>query len=164
VFYDYLKSGRFVDPGEMNGDGPMRFGHSYVDNTPEPLYEFGFGKSYTSFSYGNLTLSPRNAKASDVVTASVRVWNTGRRDGTEVVQLYVDDLITSVVVPNQQLKGFKKVSIKAGEFSDVEIQIKVRDLGLWNSQYRYVVEPGEFRFWVGASSKDLKSQSILTVA
>jgi len=108
-------------------------------------------------------LVPMNATPADTVTASVRVWNTGPRDGTEVVQLYIEDLVASVVVPNQHLKGFNKIFIKAGDFADVEIHIKVQDLGLWNSRYQYVVENGDFRVWVGANSRDLKSNSVLSI-
>jgi beta-glucosidase len=164
IFYDYLNSGRTVDPGEVDDDGSIiQFGHQYVDDTPEPLYEFGFGKSYSTFSYSNVTLSAKNATAKDTITASVTVWNTSKRDGSEVVQLYVEDLISSIVVPNKQLKGFKKVFIKAGGKVDIDIPVKVEDLGLWNIQMKYVVEPGEFRFWIGASSKDMKTKAILTV-
>jgi beta-glucosidase len=164
VFYDYLNSGRIVDPGEMDDAGSLiQFGHQYVDGTPEPLYEFGFGKSYSTFSYSNLTLSSKTAAARDTITASVTVWNTSKRDGSEVVQLYVEDLIASVAVPNKQLRGFKKVFIKAGSKVDVDIDVKVVDLGLWNIQMKYVVEPGEFRFWAGSSSKDLKVKAVLTV-
>lgn len=163
VFYDYLNSGRLPEPGQVNEDGSIRFGHQYIDSTPEPLYEFGYGKSYSTFTYSNVTLSSKNATAKDTITASVKVWNTSKRDGTEVVQLYVEDLISSVAVPNLQLKGFKKVFIPAGTSVEVQIPFKVQELGLWDIRMRYVVEPGEFRIWIGASSKDMKAKTILTV-
>lgn len=84
-------------------------------------------------------------------------------DGAEVVQLYVQDVIASVVVPNKSLKGFKKVFIKKGESVDVDIAVKIQDLGLWDARMKYVVEPGAFVFWIGASSKDLKSSATLVV-
>jgi beta-glucosidase len=163
IYYDYLNSGRLINPGSVGDDGEINFGHQYVEDTPEPLYEFGYGKTYTTFSYSNLTLSPKQATLQDTITASLRVWNTGKRDGFEVVQLYVEDLISSVAVPNKQLKGFKKVFIKAGGVASIEIPVRVQDLGLWDIRMKYVVEPGEFRFWTGASSKDLRSRAILTV-
>jgi beta-glucosidase len=110
-----------------------------------------------------LTLSSKEATAKDTVVASVTVWNTSKRDGHEVIQLYVEDLIASVAVPNRQLKGFKKVFIKAGSSEDIQIAVKVQDLGLWNRKMEYVVEAGEFRFWVGSSSKNLISRAILRV-
>jgi beta-glucosidase len=165
VFYDYLNSGRSVDAGEMSNNGSLRFGHQYVTNTPEPLYEFGYGKSYTTFGYSNVTLDSHSAQSTsnDSITATVRVTNTGWMDGAEVVQLYIQDVIASVVVPNKSLKGFKKVFIRAGESVDVSIAVKVQDLGLWDVRMRYVVEPGAFVFWAGASSKDLRSSATLVV-
>ena len=103
-----------------------------MDNTPDSLYEFGFGKSYSTFTYSNLTMSTTNATSKDKVKVSVRVTNSSQRDGQEVVQLYVEDLIATVAVPNKQLKGFKKVLIKVGESKDVDFDIKIEDLGLWN--------------------------------
>lgn len=89
--------------------------------------------------------------------------NNSTRDGTEVVQLYVKDLITSVAVPNIQLKGFQKVPIKAGETKSVRIPVDVGALGLWDVKMKYVVEPGEFVVFAGSSSKDLRSNVTLTV-
>ena len=88
--------------------------------------------SYTTFDYSNVTLSKSTAGPSDMVTASIKVTNNGTMDGQEVVQLYVQDMISSVVVPNKSLKGFKKVMIKAGQTMDVSIPVSVADLGLWN--------------------------------
>jgi len=165
IFYDYLNSGRSVDAGETLANGSVKFGHQYVANTPEPLYEFGYGKSYSTFTYSNVTLSSHSAQSTsnDTITATVRVTNTGPMDGQEIAQLYVQDVIASVVVPNKSLKGFKKVFIKAGATVDVQIPVKVQDLGLWDLRMRYVVEPGAFVFWVGASSKDLRTSATLVV-
>jgi beta-glucosidase len=163
TYYDYLNSGREHDPGQINDDGSMSFGHQYVSGSPDPQYEFGYGKSYSTFTYSNLTLSQKTATAKDSVVASVTVWNTSKRDGTEVVQLYVEDLIASVAVPNRQMKGFKKVFIKAGSSEEVQMAVKIQDLGLWNQKMKYIVEPGEFRFWVGSSSKNLISKAVLRV-
>jgi beta-glucosidase len=165
VFYDYHNSGRSVDPGEMSNNGTLKFGHQYVTGTPEPLYEFGYGKSYTIFTYSGVTLDSHSAQSTSngSITATVRVTNAGSMDGAEVVQLYVQDVIASVVVPNKSLKGFKKVFIRAGESVDVSIAVKVQDLGLWDVRMKYVVEPGAFVFWVGASSKDLRTSATLVV-
>lgn len=163
IYYDYLNSGRSTAPGMAYPNGTLLFGHQYVLNTPIPLYEFGYGKSYSTFQYSALKLSKTNATASDTITATVQVTNNSTRDGTEVVQLYAKDLISSVVVPNIVLKGFSKVPIAAGKTETVEIPFAVQDLGLWNINMQYVVEPGDFAIVVGSSSADLRSNATLTV-
>lgn len=163
VYYDYLNTGRGSSPGHAYPNGTLVFGPQYVLNSPLPLYEFGYGLSYSTFHYGQVTLSKTNVSASDVVTASIPVTNNSTRDGTEVVQLYVEDVITSIVVPNKQLKGFEKVVIPAGMTVTVEISIDVSKLGLWNINMQYVVEPGEFLIYVGSSSADFRSNVTLTV-
>jgi beta-glucosidase len=163
IYYDYLNSGRPVDAGMEYANGTLKFGHQYVLSSPVPQYEFGYGKSYSSFKYSSLKLSKTNATAADTITATVEVTNNSTRDGQEVVQLYVSDVISSIVVPNIQLKGFSKVLIKAGETSTVSIPFAVQDLGLWNLEMQYVVEPGDFTIFVGSSSADLRSNSTLTI-
>ncbi|KAF2732767.1 glycoside hydrolase [Polyplosphaeria fusca] len=164
VYYDYLNSGRSTDPGAILENGTMEFGHQYVLNTPQPLYEFGYGLSYSTFTYSNVTLSESAVSAVDTITASVHVTNNSPIDGKEVVQVYVQDVITSVVVPNKELKGFRKVFIKSGETVKVEIPLKIADWGLWNIKMQYVVEPGQFMVWVGSSSKDLRGSANITVS
>ncbi|KAF2403341.1 glycoside hydrolase [Trichodelitschia bisporula] len=168
VFYDYLNSGRAAggtvpDVGVVGNDSEVVFGHSYVLGTPEAMYEFGFGRSYTTFNYSGVRLDRTTAGAGDTVSVSVDVRNTGDRDGMEVVQVYVKDVIASVAVPNIALRGFKKVAIGKGESVRVEIPIKVADLGVWNVRMKYVVEPGEFVVFVGASSRDLRGNATLVV-
>jgi beta-glucosidase len=164
VYYDYLNSGRTTDPGAILENGTLQFGHQYVLNTPQPLYEFGYGKSYTTFEYSNVTLSQTKASATDTITATVNVKNNGTMDGKEVVQFYVQDVLASVAVPNVQLKGFKKVEIKAGESADVSVDLAVSDWGLWDVKMKYVVEPGEFVIWAGSSSLDLRGNATVTLA
>ncbi|TVY58621.1 Periplasmic beta-glucosidase [Lachnellula cervina] len=164
IYYDYLNSGRPVNAGEITANGTLVFGHQYVLNSPLPLYSFGYGLSYSSFQYSNVTLSKATASASDTITASVQVTNNSTRDGTEVVQLYVKDLISSVVVPNLQLKGFSKVEIAAGKTETINIDVSVQGLGLWDINLKYVVEPGDFVVWIGSSSADLRGNATFTVA
>ena len=164
ITYDYLNSARTVDPGYVGQDGQLYFGHQYVLGTPEAWFPFGYGLSYTTFKYSNVTLSATRVSATDSITASVRVTNTGRRDGAEVVQLYVKDVLATVNVPNIQLKGFEKAMIPAGETVTVTIPLNVGDCGLWNSRMQYVVEPGEFVISVGTSSLDLKGSASLHVS
>jgi beta-glucosidase len=164
IYYDYLNSGRPVDAGKEYANGSLLFGHQYVLSSPLPLYEFGYGKSYSTFQYSNVTLSKTSVSASDTITATVQVTNNSTRDGTEVVQLYVKDVISSVVVPNIQLKGFSKVPIGAGKTETVSIDLSVQELGLWDINMKYVVEPGEFVVLVGSSSADLRGNATFTVA
>jgi beta-glucosidase len=164
IYYDYLNSGRTVSPGLAYPNGTLLFGHQYVLNTPVPLYEFGYGKSYSTFQYSDLTLSKTNVSPNDKITVSVQVTNNSTRDGTEVVQLYVQDLISSVVVPNLALRGFSKVPILAGKTETVEIPLSIQDIGLWNINMQYVVEPGDFKVYVGSSSADLRANATITVS
>lgn len=164
IYYDYLNSGRYVDPGFVGADGQLYFGHQYVLGTPEPWFPFGHGLSYTSFEWSNVSLSSTNVSASDTVTATVRVTNNGTRDGKEVVQLYVKDMLASVDVVNMQLRGFEKVLVPAGETVTVDTEVDVADLGVWNRQMEYVVEPGEFRVMAGASSGDIRGWASLFVS
>ncbi|APA15785.1 hypothetical protein SS1G_09366 [Sclerotinia sclerotiorum 1980 UF-70] len=163
IYYDYLNSGRPVDAGKEYANGTLSFGHQYVLNSPVPLYEFGYGKSYSTFEYSNVTLSARNVSATDTITATLSVTNNSTRDGSEVVQLYIQDVISSVVVPNIQLKGFQKVAIKAGETETVNIDLKVQDVGLWDIKMKYVVEPGDFVVHIGSSSADFRTSATFTV-
>jgi beta-glucosidase len=103
-------------------------GGRYIDAEPEPLYSFGYGMSYTSFEYSGLTLSSRELKAGDELTVSVNVKNTGKFSGTEVVQVYVNDIYSSVTTPIRELKGFTRVHLAPGESKTAEIKIPVSDL------------------------------------
>jgi beta-glucosidase len=166
IFYDYLNSGRSIgDSGYELGNGTLVFGHQYVLGNPMPWYPFGYGKSYTTFEYGSVSLDHSTISASDSsVTVIVDVTNTdSKRDGTEIVQVYVSDEIASVVVPNRELKGFEKVVIPAGKTITVKIPIKVENLGLWNSRMKYVIESGNFTVLVGSSSEDIRGNATLTV-
>ncbi len=165
VYYDHLNSGRDASPdaGVAYENGTLVFGHQYVLGDPRPLYEFGYGRSYSTFEYSNVAVDKKTVSSKDTVTVSVTVKNTSARDGKEVVQVYVKDLIASVVVPNIQLKGFSKVSLKAGESKRVSIKVQVEDLGVWNVKMKYVVEPGDFLFLVGASSNDIKGNATVTL-
>lgn len=165
VHYDYQNSGRGASPdaGVAYENGTLVFGHQYVLGDPRPLYDFGYGLSYSTFTYSDIAVGKQQVVAGDTVTISATVKNTSNRDGKEVVQVYVKDLIASVVVPNIQLRGFEKVLLKAGESKRVSIKVKVQDLGVWNARMKYVVEPGEFMFMVGASSNDIKGNVTVTL-
>jgi beta-glucosidase len=164
IYYDYLNSARaWPNPGKEYENGTMVFGSLYVLDTPLPLYTFGYGLSYSNFTYANLKISKTKVSVKDKITVSVDVTNQSQLDGQEVIQLYVKDVYASVVVPNIQLKGFSKVLIKAGETKKVQIPLDVSQLGLWNYKMQYVVEPGDFTVFIGASSGDLRLNETLTV-
>lgn len=167
IYYDFLNSaGRpSTDPGRILQDGQIEFGASYVTDTPDAWFPFGFGLSYTTFDYSNVSLSSYTASTSgtETITASVSVTNNGTRAGAEVVQLYVKDMLASVDVPHLRLRGFEKVMIDVGQTVDVQIPFNMSDLGVWNSRMEYVIEPGNFTVYVGSSSEDLRGNATLSV-
>jgi beta-glucosidase len=126
----------------------------YMDMPKEPLYSFGYGLSYTNFEYSNLRLSNSICTKDDTIVVSVDVTNTGEYDGKEVVQLYVNDVVSSIVTPIKELKGFAKVEIKIGETKRVELPLKISELAIVRPDESYVVEPGEFQVMVGPDSRD----------
>ncbi len=144
---------------------PGWHGGKYVDMPVNPLYSFGYGLCFTQFKYSNLRLSNTSCSASDTIIASVDVTNTGKMDGSEVVQLYVRDVVSSVVTPVRQLKGFAKVEIKAGETRTVDIPVRICELCIVNEDDKYIVEPGEFEIMVGPDSREESLQkAAITVA
>ena len=136
---------------------------SYIDGNSNPLYSFGHGLSYTTFDYSNIkVVTPPNQDQSSVeITFDLK--NTGNQDGDEVPQLYVQDLISSVITPEKQLKGFQRVHLKAGETKKITFKLEMKDLSLWDQQTKRVVEPGDFLVSVGASSEDIKLKEKFTV-
>ena len=147
LYYNHRNTGR---PFEANN----KFTSKYLDVPVTPRYPFGFGLSYTTFAYSNLKLSTARARVSDTVTATVTVANTGSREGTEVVQLYVRDEVASVGRPVRELKGFQRVTLKPAESRAVDIRVAVRDLAFYGLDMKRVVEPGAFRVYVGPSSAE----------
>ncbi|KAG9254662.1 family 3 glycoside hydrolase [Emericellopsis atlantica] len=165
IYYDHLNSARtYPNPGKVYENGTIEWGRSYVLLDPTALYTFGYGQSYSTFEFDNIKASSETASADDTITVSVEVSNTSKRDGAEVVQLYVRDVLASIDVPRYSLKGFKKVNIKAGETETVEIDLKVHDWGLWNRKMEYVVEKGDFEILVGNSSENFYGNVTVTVA
>ncbi|MDD4922260.1 MAG: glycoside hydrolase family 3 C-terminal domain-containing protein [Bacteroidales bacterium] len=137
--------------------------HKYVDEEKTPLFPFGHGLSYTSFEYSGLKVSPVRMPVSGKATISVQVKNTGKTEGTEVVQLYIRDEIGSVTTPVLALKGFNRISLKPGETGTVTFRIGAEELSLWNRQMKRVVEPGEFKVMIGSSSDDIRQNGSLWV-
>jgi beta-glucosidase len=124
------------------------FTSKYIDGPVEPLYPFGFGLSYTKFAYSDLVITP----TAELITVSLTVQNTGDRPGEEVVQCYIGDPVASRVRPVKALKGFQKIALSPGEQRTVTFVLPVTDLGFYDTDLRYVVEPGKFKLWIGPSS------------
>src|SRR5690606_7264278 len=133
-----------------------KFRSNYLDVTNEPLYPFGYGLSYTTFSYGEIQLDKNSLTSGDKITASISVTNTGNYDGEEIVQLYIRDLVGSVTRPVKELKGFQKIFLKKGESRDVRFEISVEDLKFYNNELEFVAEPGDFKLFIGTNSSDAK--------
>ncbi|MBD3265189.1 beta-glucosidase, partial [bacterium] len=131
------------------------WGNPYVDMDPTPLYVFGHGLSYTEFAYSDLEITPAKTGPGGTVQVSVTVKNTGNRAGTDTVQLYLNDPISTVTTPVKELKGFQKVFLKPGESQRVEFVLGPDHLALVNRYLERVVEPGEFTVMVGHDSDDL---------
>lgn len=131
--------------------------HRYVDEAPTPLYAFGHGLSYTKFSYSQLELPKESVPRGGSFQVRLKVTNSGKVSGTEVVQLYIRDLVSSVTTPVKALKGFNRVYLVPGASREVVFEIPVQEaLGLWDRRMNYVVEPGSFNIMVGSSSEDIR--------
>lgn len=131
-----------------------RFSSKYLDSPNTPLYSFGHGLSYTTFEYGDLVLSADRIAPDGSLSVGATVRNTGDVAGAEVVQLYIRDLVASVVRPVKELKGFTKVYLEPGEQRSVRFTLGSRELGLYNQDMQWVVEPGGFKVWIGRSSDE----------
>jgi beta-glucosidase len=155
LFYNHKMTGRPQDPEKWF----TKFKTNYLDVTNDPLYPFGYGLSYTQFSYGDLTLSGKEMQRDGNITTTIAVTNTGKYEGKEVVQLYIRDVVGSVTRPVKELKGFQKIELKPGETKQVTFTIKEEDLKFYNYDLDFVAEPGEFHVMVGGNSKDTKMAS-----
>ncbi len=151
MYYNHFNTGRPTL-------GKWRFEAKYTDCPIEPLYPFGYGKSYTTFTYENIALSATEMPVDGSIDVTLTVKNTGAFDGASVVQLYVRDLVGCRVRPVKELKGFEKVFLKAGEERNVRFTLKADDLAFHDAQMNRIVEPGAFKLWVAESSDDLSRE------
>lgn len=162
IYYAQHKTGRPANPTEMLIDEiPVEAGQTsvgcrsfYLDAGNSPLFPFGYGLSYTNFEYSNLSLASDKLTAQDTLSISFTLKNTGKYDGTEVVQLYVQDKVGSVTRPVKELKRFQRVTLKAGESTQVSLSLPVSELAFWGYDMNYTVEPGDFTLWVGTNSAE----------
>ena len=137
--------------------------HDYFTEETTPLYPFGYGLSYTSFEYSNLSINKSEIKEDEHVFINIDLKNTGKFEGEEIVQLYIRDLISSVTRPIKELKGFQKVNLKSGESKTVKFQLSTENLKFYNQKMKYVVESGEFEIMIGSSSADIILKKLITV-
>ena len=156
IFYSMKNTGRPMDPNN-------KYTSKYLDVPNTPLYPFGFGLSYTTFGYSDIRANKEVFTPRDELKISVTVTNTGKRDGEEVVQLYVRDLVGSVTRPVKELKGFEKIILKAGESKEVTFTLTTDDLRFYDRRMNYTYEPGDFDIFVGTSSADTKSVRVKLV-
>lgn len=151
IYYNHYNTGR---PAKNDSDRVYR--SAYKDLSIYPRYDFGYGLSYTSFEYSQLRLTKKKMKKNEQIEVSATIKNTGNYDGEEIVQLYIHDLVGSIVRPVIELKDFKKIMIKAGESKTITFSIDTEKLSFVNQQLKWVAEPGEFEIMLGASSKDIR--------
>lgn len=162
IYYAQHKTGRPANPTEMLIDEiPVEAGQTsvgcrsfYLDAGNSPLFPFGYGLSYTTFEYSNLSLASDKLTAQDTLSISFTLKNTGKYDGTEVVQLYVQDKVGSVTRPVKELKRFLRVTLKARESTQVSLSLPASELAFWGYDMNYTVEPGDFTLWVGTNSAE----------
>ena len=159
LYYNHLRTGRPVQEGT---DHYWKYASNYLEVRNDPLYPFGYGLTYTTFSYGDVKLSAGKTGMVDTVQATITVSNTGQRDADEVVQLYICDRVASIARPVKELKGFQRLHLKAGEQQQVTFDITPDLLKFYGYDLKHVLEPGEFDIMIGPNSRDVK-QATLTV-
>jgi beta-glucosidase len=155
IYYAEKNTGR-----PFNGQGSAKFKSDYLDIPNTPLYPFGYGLSYTSFSYGDVKLSKTDLKGDETLKATVTVTNTGKYEGEEVVQLYISDPVASISRAVEELKNFQKIDLKPGESRDVTFDVTTADLKFYNNRLVYEWEPGQFIIRIGANSADTHSAPV----
>jgi beta-glucosidase len=148
IYYNHKNTGRPIVEGS-------KFTTKYLDIPNEPLYPFGYGLSYTAFKYSAITLDKKEIREGESLTAKITVTNTGKRDGEEIVQLYIRDMVGSISRPIKELKGYKKVMIPAGKSSEISFTLNSSDLAFWRQDMTYGTEPGDFELYIGRNSDDL---------
>jgi beta-glucosidase len=171
LFGDYNPAGRLpITFPVFEGQLPLVYNHKptgrgddYMNLTGQPLFPFGFGLSYTQFEYSDIALADRTITKTGSTQVSVRVKNTGQVSGDEVVQLYLRDELASVARPLRELKAFRRIHLQAGESKTVTFTIDPEMLSMYDANMNKIVEPGEFRIMIGASSKDIRQRIILNV-
>ncbi len=154
IYYNHYSTGR-----PAANDSDVNYVSAYIDLPNSPKFPFGYGLSYTTFEYSKIKLSKTQMQANEKIEASVTITNTGNYDGEEVVQLYIRDMVASVVRPVKELKGFKKMFLKKGESKEVKFILSIEDLKFFTNELKYAAEPGEFKVMIGGNSTNVQMQS-----
>lgn len=157
IYYNHLNTGRPVAEGATKYH---KYQSNYLDVRNDPLYPFGYGLTYTTFEYGKPSISSNTMSTDGSVTLTVNVKNTGNREATEVVQLYIRDLVASVSRPVKELKGYERITLKAGESRNVTFIITPEMLKFYDYNLNHVIEPGDFDLMVGPNSRDVQTSRI----
>lgn len=160
IYYNAKNTGRPLSQDKIEKCTYERFRSNYMDECNTPLYPFGYGLSYTKFSYSDITVSNANPKGNQAIQASVTLTNTGNYDGAEVVQLYIRDRVGSITRPVKELKGFQKIFLKKGESKKVTFNITPESLKFYNGDLKYDWESGEFDIMIGTNSDEVKLSKI----
>jgi beta-glucosidase len=155
IYYNHKNTGR-----PYKGDPGFKYVSRYIDVPNDPLFPFGYGLSYTTFSYSDILLSKTVLKGDETLSASINVTNTGNRAGEETVQLYISQPVASVTRSVEDLRGFQNIYLQAGETKQVTFPINTDDLKFYNSKLEYDWEPGDFIIRIGGSSTQLKSANV----
>lgn len=152
IYYNHKNTGRPLAEGKWF----QKFRSNYLDVSNDPVYPFGFGLSYTNFTYSNVELNKTSIKQGESLTATVTITNSGSVAGKEVVQLYIRDMVGSNTRPVKELKGFQKIELKAGESRKISFTISPNDLKFYNNELKFISEPGDFKVMIGGNSRDIK--------
>jgi beta-glucosidase len=149
IFYNMKNTGRPRDPKN-------KYSSKYLDIDNEPLYPFGYGLSYSQFTYGDISVSKKEITPSEKLTVSCKVTNTGKVAGEETVQFYIRDLVGSVTRPVKELKGFQKITLQSGETKEISFSLSNEDLSFYRRDMTWGSEAGKFEVYIGTNSRDVK--------
>ncbi len=163
IYYNHLNTGRPATPKTFVQLDSIPIGawQSSLGNTSHyldlgflPQFPFGYGLQYTTFSYSDIIVQHATIPMNGTVQISATITNTGKRNGTETVQLYVQDLVGNVARPVKELKGFKRITLEAGEKQEVKFTLTASDLSFYNQAMKEVTEPGKFKVWIGKNAEE----------
>jgi beta-glucosidase len=170
LFGDYNPAGRlpltwYKSMGDLPAfdDYEVFNGRTYMYFEGKPIYPFGFGLSYTNFAYTNVSIDKTTMRFNDTISVKLDVQNSGKLDGDEVVQLYIQQKSSGLKLPQKQLKSFQRISLKKGETKTVNFQLRRKDLSFWNEKNEFVMDPGEIQILIGASSDDIRLKTKTTI-
>ncbi len=155
MYYSHKNTGRTLGEGKWF----EKFRSNYLDVSNEPVYPFGYGLSYTNFTYSDFKISSTHLKKGQSLDAAITITNSGKYDGKEIVQLYIRDIVGSITRPVKELKGFQKIDLKAGASTTIHFKIGEELLKFYNSDLKWLAEPGEFNIMVGANSSNVQTLS-----